>query len=162
MGWYSLAGVEVPGVEISGLWPAILGEFVCLYEINSADGRTLYAIPARHNGSGVNVIVSIDEEHPQGIVLGVRQREGYMQQKGFDEISSGDRLAFYHEIRYFWNGAPEQVSEWRYSEELIVGDTLTLDWILPDESFYTSYLITCTQLCDHYTELVSVIEERVA
>ena len=153
-GRYAQVGIKnaaIPDLVSEDLWPSIGGEFVCLYEIESSSDRSLYAVPALHNGRDVNLIVLRSAEHPNGIILGARQREGFVLQKGYDEITSGDTVAFYHRVKDF-SGA-EKWEQWRKSEPHTVTEAFGIDWRLPDDSYYYGYLQTDIHQNEHFSSL---------
>ncbi|MCL2703196.1 MAG: clostripain-related cysteine peptidase [Defluviitaleaceae bacterium] len=110
------------------LWPTLNGMYACLYEAGRTANAVQYAIPARHNGNDCDIIVSFGVGSPEGNILGVRNEDGFVIQKGTMDIEPGDKLAFYYQIPRN-NGE----SSWILGQEFTAGANLTLDWVEPNE-----------------------------
>ena len=143
---------EIMKKGINSLWPTINGRHVCLYRINSTNNSTLYAVPASLNGQDCDIIVSFSEVHPRGKIMGSRQEDGLIVQKGYDEIAEEDKLAFYYTSR---NGDGTDTG-WHKGEEFTVTGGLALDWAALTGEEYYSLLLTDVQHDKHYTELKAV------
>ena len=159
---YAMVGMtDAGGASFSpppdALWPSVGGEFVALYEIERSGGKSLYAIPAKHNGREVNLIALISPEYPRGTILGARQREGFVIQKGYDDLNPGDVVSLYHRTRRF-DGGDGQAPQWREGEEQTIGNRLTLDWLpLPKGGDYrTALLLTDLRQNERFTELADL------
>ena len=151
-GYYANTGIRNLGDTAENLWPSIGGEFVCLYPLDQESGRALYAVPGRHNGREVNFIVLRCDLHPMGRVLGARQREGALIQKGYDDIEPGDEIAFYQAVRSFDSG--DSSLSWRATPPQMVGGTLSVKWIRPPaQGYYYSLLTTDLHHDEHYAPL---------
>lgn len=140
---------EVMKVGANTLWPEINEKGVCLYRINSTGNSSLYAVPAAINGKDCDIIISFSESYPHGKILGARQEDGFIIQKGYDSISDGDKIAFYYPRR----NNSETGSDWYKSEEFTVNGDLKLDWSAPRGKSYYSLLFTDIQLNEHFSEL---------
>lgn len=140
----------------SGLWPAIDGVQVCMDEIDRRGSGTVYAIPVRTEGGDASIIVLVSEEYPDGKILGLRREEGYIIQKGFDEIADGDKICFYYRMKDFSRGG-EDPDKWYIGDEVTVKGELKLDWLElgGNQTYYYSFCLTDTQLNGHYTGLMT-------
>ncbi|MCL2580354.1 MAG: clostripain-related cysteine peptidase [Oscillospiraceae bacterium] len=160
-GEYAMVGITgAEGADFTpprgALWPSIGGEFVGLYEIEHSAEKSLYAIPANHNGREVNLIALISPEYPRGKILGARQREGFIIQKGYDDIDPGDTLFFYHRVRRFGAGGQSH-QQWRETPAQTVAGQVTLDWSgLPmAEGYYYAHQLTDLKQNERFTELIA-------
>lgn len=160
-GYYIMTGIQSRAGSVNGLeinpnayWPSISGKYVCLYEINSTANATQYAIPARRNGSDCDIVVSFNQNNPEGIILGSRREDGYIIQKGFDAIRESDTLAFYYQEKYFGDDKGRNEITWRLGDEFTVGNELALDWSkLDGDTLRYSFLMTDIQQNKQFTEL---------
>jgi len=156
-GRYAMVGIKnaaIPDLVSEDLWPGVGGEFVCLYEIESSPDRSLYAVPALHNGRDVNLIVLRSAEYPNATILGARQREGFILQKGYDKIETGDTVAFYHRVKDF--SGEKKWEQWRKSGYQTVTETFGVDWRPPDDSYYYGYLQTDIHQNEYFSGLASL------
>ncbi|MDR2649390.1 MAG: hypothetical protein LBB94_06695 [Clostridiales bacterium] len=147
-GRFILTGVQgddYPG----GLWPKINGEYISLFPIVLNGRRTLYAAPAVMNGRECDLIVLISARRPNGKILGVRQNDGLVIQKGFDEIKPEDKLQLYYKEYNFkeYNSA-DKIETWVTGGEIKADDGLRLEWAALEPDMYIS-----TQFTDDYGNL---------
>ncbi|MCL2462472.1 MAG: clostripain-related cysteine peptidase [Defluviitaleaceae bacterium] len=121
-------GAEGNDMTDGALWPAIGGKDVCLYEINSTADRIFYAIPAVLNGEDCDIIVakSRNGSH-EWRVLGAREEDGPIIQKGLDPLKKGDKLAFYYQQKDFKNKGDDSM-DWHKGAEFTVGGQVDLEW----------------------------------
>lgn len=144
---------EITGAPIGGdLWPAIDGNFVCPDKTGESNGGTEYAVPVCINGRDSDIIILFSEKYPKGKIMGSRQTEGYIIQKGLDEIKDGDKISFYYRAKSFDSSGSAQ-DEWYKSKEITVKDGLSLDWQEMDNPYYYSYLYIDIQQNETYTNL---------
>jgi len=133
----------------SFLWPLIEGFHVCMYKISSSTRGNFYAIPSIVNGVDCDLIVLINEERPEGIVLGTRNENGIISQKGYIDIKIGDEISFYYQL---WGK-----DEWYKSDVFVVEDEPELRWVkLTNEELYKSVRSTCLWNDHHFGELERV------
>ena len=122
----------VPSLLSDDLWPAINGEFVCLYEVECSPGRGLYAVPMLHNGRPANLMVLISHAYPAGKILGARQREGFVLQKGYDQVEPGDTIAFYHRVEHLAQSSP--TPEWQLTPETTLEAPPRISWLVSPQN----------------------------
>ena len=133
---YVQVGVKTLGAPHpmpENLWPAINGELVCLYEVERTPSRGLYAVPVLHNGRPANLMVLISQTYPAGKILGARQREGFVLQKGYDEIEPGDTIAFYHRVESLGADQIAHPAEWKLSPPKTLSEPPHIGWLAPPE-----------------------------
>jgi hypothetical protein len=127
---YYMTGIKLEGVEDGGktLWPEIYGEKVCMYKINEFSGNVMYAISAELNGRMCDIIVLINEQHPEGKIMGARHSDSLVIQKGYDALKEGDKLAFYYQTRFFSGFG---TNGWHKGKELTISEPdgiIRLEW----------------------------------
>jgi hypothetical protein len=143
----------------------INGYAVCLYKMSESDNRTLYGIPAVINGKDHDILVAVSAEHPEGEIIGAREEDGFIIQKGHDEIKLGDKISFYLQTRPVRQGeeglqeitvnTAEDIT-WIKTDEFTVNETLKLEYVNPDfanGAFYESILTTNCRNAKHYSRL---------
>ncbi|MCL2857067.1 MAG: clostripain-related cysteine peptidase [Oscillospiraceae bacterium] len=130
--YYAQVGIRTLGTQNSmpeNLWPSIGGELVCLYEVERSPGRALYAVPVLHNDRQANLMVLTSEAYPAGKILGTRQREGFVMQRGYDEIEPGDKIAFYYRIESFDPRQDVPAREWLLSTPKTLEESPRISWL---------------------------------
>ncbi|MDR1559541.1 MAG: hypothetical protein LBS84_07570 [Clostridiales bacterium] len=142
-GHFMLTGVQADDYP-NGLWPKIDGEYVSLFPIVNNGRRTLYAAPAVMNGRECNLIILISARNPNGKILGVRQNDGLVIQKGFDEIKPEDKLQLYYKEYNF----TDKTEAWTAGAVIDAAGGLKLEWDRLTEDMYIS-----TQFTDDYGNL---------
>ena len=136
-----------------GLWPEIYGEKVCLYKISESSEKVLYAIPATLNDKDCDVVILLNDRNPKGKILGVRNSDGLVIQKGYDDLKEGDRLAFYYQTRHFSGIGTDG---WHKGKEITIDEpdgVIQLDWKPNDKDTFYSKRITDILDNEHYGEL---------
>lgn len=128
-----LSGINTQPDEVlltikSTLWPRINGENVCMYKIGSSNKNLMYAIPSFVNGRDCDIIVSLSEKYPDGKILGIRQEDGVIIQKGLDNINDGDKISFYYQERYFGDNSDDDNINWYKGKEFTVNGEFKLEW----------------------------------
>jgi hypothetical protein len=113
----------------SVLWPHIGGRAVSLYLAFSSEEGEGYVIPARHNGRDADVVVFRDFDSGAWMVLGVRNREEYIVQKGVDPLRVGDEIAFYSQETVVEGSAIRLVDAWRIGKPTRVTHNWGVDWM---------------------------------
>ncbi|MDR1638222.1 MAG: hypothetical protein LBT59_00870 [Clostridiales bacterium] len=125
-GEYTLVGIKSGELQPLKFWPKINGNPVCLYLVDSSERGEKLAAPARRNERDCDIMVSISDSNPGGRVLGARQKDGLVIQKGCDALEEGDEIAFYYLKRDFAKG---QDIGWELGESFTVGKKgVTLAW----------------------------------
>ena len=150
---YLMAGIrDGYSADYSGSWPRIEGRHVCLYETDRSARGAEYSIPARHNGADCDIIVLFSDGYPGGRILGARKEEGYIIQKGLDEIKDGDVIAFYDTL---WDQADAQPGITRAGEAFVVNGRLGLEWVELNEKaeYWGSVLTVDIRQDERYTKL---------
>ncbi|MDR1000890.1 MAG: hypothetical protein LBL96_08860 [Clostridiales bacterium] len=120
VGNYMLIGVGSEDYPI-GKWPKII-EHVAMYRVGGTSEKSLYAAPARLNGIDCDIMVVIKPNLAK--ILGARQKEGMMIQKGADPLVVGDRLRFYYLRRDFNTGE----EDWILGVETVLTQDLAFEW----------------------------------
>ena len=115
--------LTVPG---DTLWPCLEGQPICLYEIYRCDNGVAYAAPAEINGKKSDLIVFRRHGEPGGKLLGARQQDGYMIQKGLDAIREGDRIALCYETSA--GNADRAETDWYVGETITIGPETLIEW----------------------------------
>ena len=68
------------------------GVRVEMYEVSRWRDGSKFAVPIRYNDCDADLMILVNEENPDGKIIGVRREEGYVIQKGEKGISDGDRI----------------------------------------------------------------------
>jgi len=111
-------------------WPKIGDYHVCMYKTNTSSRGNFYAIPSHVNGIDCDLIVLINNEFPNGKILGTRNKNGHVSQKGYIAVESGDRVGFYYQK---WSGG------WYRDDGFVVESELEMEWgSLMGEDVYKS------------------------
>jgi len=160
--WYMMAGIAAGGgaseATVSDVnLPRINGRNVCMYRISDGPNRTYYAVPAAVNGNDCDLIVSFGESNPDGTVFGARYEDGFIIQKGYDPIESGDKVAFWYPVKYFGENGGGEGEYWHRGAEFTAGNGLELTWDgLSGEGYYYSTRITDIRNNEYYTDLKQI------
>jgi len=165
--YYSMVGIselDAPDLALPSrhLWPSIGGQFVCLYTVEKLPEKALYAIPALHNGRDVNIMVLRCDQYPDGKILGARQREGFIIQKGYDEIEQGDTIAFYQMVKYFGSRQEEHPHQWIEGPPQTVKDELKIELRSLPGGYYQSLMLTDICKDEHFAALAPALPEAAA
>jgi len=116
-------------------WPKIGNYNVCMYKINASSRGNFYAIPSYANGIDCDLIVLINDEFPNGKILGMRNKNGSVSQKGYIAVEPGDDLGFYYQT---WSGG------WHRDDGFVVEGELEIEWgSLVGEDVYKSERSVC-------------------
>jgi len=143
------------------LWPAISGEFVCLYEVERSPARALYAVPVQHNEHPANLMVLISETYPAGKILGTRRREGFVLQKGYNQIEPGDTIAFYHQVESLESAELTLVPEWLLSPATALEAPPHIGWLsLPEDADLRQTLVLTDLSGERYVGEASLYIRR--
>ena len=142
-GCYLMTGIQADDFP-GGLWPKLNGEFIAMFSIVNNGRRTLYAVPARVNGNECNIIVLISARNPKGRILGIRQNDGLIIQKGIEDIKAEDEILLYYKEYNF----TDKTEEWIIGAEISALDGLELGWAALEPEMYVS-----TQFADAYGNL---------
>lgn len=118
---YRMAGLKSFS---ENLWPSINGEWVSLFPVTATENARRYAIPVEVNDKEAEIIIIFTPEHPDGKILGTRYTAENVFQKGYDPISTGDKITFYH-LEYDF---ASQKESWRKSEPFTVSTVPRLVW----------------------------------
>jgi hypothetical protein len=135
---YVLIGVRSEDYP-TNKWPKIGGEYVAMYRVDGLRRKSLYAVPAKLNDRDCDIMIMMDSKNTK--ILGARQNDGLIIQKGNDPIKKGDTLSFYYKKRDF----EKDTENWITGVEMIVSDALKFEWEELEPDFYT-----CNQLTDIY------------
>jgi hypothetical protein len=112
----------------SVLWPHVGGRAVSLYLAFSSEEGEGYVIPALHNGRDADVVVFRDFDTGTWEVLGVRNREEFILQKGVDPLKPGDEIAFYSQEAAVEGSAIRLLDQWRLGKPARVTSRWAVEW----------------------------------
>ncbi len=146
--------------EIKGyinLWPQIYGHNICLYKLSSTPQHTFYAVPSNLNGKDCDLIIVASKEYPNGLILGTRQEEDFIIQKGFDKIQLGDKISFYYVIKEFGDNDEKNIN-WHKGNEFTVDNNFGIQWAPVSNTNY-GLMITDVQNKEQLTYLNTDINE---
>ena len=119
------------------LWPSLNGIPVGMYLAATTAHSRLYAIPAQINGREGDIMISFSSCHPQGRVRGVRYNDGYVIQKGYDPIETGDKIALY---ALEWDFERDTLEKnWYKSDVFTITDELILSWATAPPDYRLGY-----------------------
>ena len=108
-------------------WVSIEGQPVAYYYIDQCDGAITGYVPAMLNDERVNLLVTFDDAHPYGVVIGANydyEETGIeVIAKNLTELVDGDRLDFLADF-YTYDG--------EYSDSYFLGETLTVSGAMED------------------------------
>jgi len=152
---YFMAGIMIDDTPDSdhSLWPLIYGEPVCLYKVNESEDSTLYAVPAEINGRDCDIMVSFSSRNPQGRIMGVRNFDGFVIQKGYENLKEGDKLKIYYQTRYFDGKGTDG---WHQSREITISEPdgiIQLEWKDIGPDIFFSIRVTDVWDNEHYGDL---------
>jgi len=144
---FIMVGINEEAVAgADGLWPLINDWHVCMYKISDDSYRgKLYAIPSIVNGVDYDLVVLINNEYPLGTILGKRNENGLITQKGYMDINIGDEICFYYQTL--------EENEWHRNNSFVVEDELALNWApLAKGGLYKSIRSICLWNVQHFGE----------
>jgi hypothetical protein len=121
----------VPGIARSNgsvLWPHIAGQPVTLYPAYSSLAGEGYSVPAQQNGRDVDLIVFQDRDEGTWSILGIRQREEYILQKGVDPIVTAETIAFSYQDAKVLGSSVELRDTWKTGRTVRIHPHTTIEW----------------------------------
>jgi len=126
------------------LWPFIEGWHVCMYKAADSERGEIYAIPCEVNGTDCDLVVLINDEFPKGKILGTRNDNGLITQKGYTDIEAGDEISFYYQTK--------DENKWYKADIFTVENELSLDWDrLAEGELYRSERSLCLWHNQHFS-----------
>jgi len=130
-------------LEESHLWPKINGHSVALYPITTTENTRLYAMPAQINHREVDIVIA----QPSGKILGSRNINERVYQKGYDLILPGDTITIYY------LECTNDTQKWVRGDEFVAGENFTLTWEPAPHDCTVGYRITdaCGCVSYHHT-----------
>ena len=132
-GYFIMTGIQGDDFP-NGLWPKINGEFISMFPIVNNGQKTLYASPALVNGRDCNILALMGVKYPEGKIVGVRQNEGLIIQKGFEEIKPDDKILLYYKEYNF----KDKTESWIIGGAVDASNGLSLEWDVLAEDMYVS------------------------
>jgi len=101
-----------------------------MFPIDDNGRKTFYAIPARINERECNIITVISTTRPYGKILGIRQNDGLIIQKGFIDIEPGDIIQLYYKEYNF----ADKTENWIIDGTVDAAGGVRLQWdvLAPD------------------------------
>ncbi|MCL2566052.1 MAG: clostripain-related cysteine peptidase [Defluviitaleaceae bacterium] len=148
-GSFIMVGIkeEVDNHDNFNLWPFIDGWHICMYKVADSERGKLYAIPSEVNGIDCDLIVLINDEYPEGKILGTRNDNGLITQKGYTDIEIGDEIGFYYQTL--------DENKWYKGDIFTIERELKLNWAkAPKDGIYTSIRSICIWNNVHFSPLV--------
>ncbi len=153
--------------DFDGYWTTLNGYQVCLYELDSNNFGTRYAIPAVLNGQDVNIIALYSNYYPDGKVLGAipnSNENNNVAPKNLITIKDGDVIQLYYYAELFYDDDVDsddldqfEYETWYAGDEWTVDGELKLDVYMVDEGeFLYGFTIVDLQNNTYYTDFVSV------
>lgn len=98
--------------NFSGEWLTLNGIAVSVYTREHNDEILTYTVPILLNGEMAELVITYDEENPQGIVKGIRII-GEISGKGFVSLEQGDKITFLYEV---YQSSPETKQEEKHGD----------------------------------------------
>lgn len=110
-----------------GTWGHLDGQMVCMYDQVANDRYVRSLIPITLNGEATYLLMSFDEENPNGTVLGTTEgwTENGMPARGITELKKGDVVIPQYELIY-WDEEGNQCVEPFEGDPITVGSSLTI------------------------------------
>jgi hypothetical protein len=109
----------------------LLGHTVSLYPAGGNKKSPHYAIPVMVNGRDADIIAAVCRHSGRSHIMGARQRDGYVKQKGYDPICAGDVISFYS---MEWCDETGGV-KWQQGRPVEVRTPLQLQWVASPHRF---------------------------
>jgi hypothetical protein len=150
-GYYIMTGVQSEDYP-HGMWPMLQGDYLSMFRIGGTSTRSIYAAPARLNGRDCDIVILISAHSPEGKILGARQDDGMVIQKGCDALRDGDELRFYYKVRNF----ATQNESWELGSPVTINGELRLGWGALSRDMFVSEQVTDVFGNEYYQELESL------
>jgi hypothetical protein len=116
----------------NGYWATLGGREASYFEISKNMQETRYAVPARLNGQRASIIVVVNDENPDGAVLGaLPEMSGSVAPKQMIPIADGDRVQLLYTAQLFLS--PGQSENGRAAEIEIEGKEFKVSGALRNE-----------------------------
>jgi len=112
-------------------WPHIYGHMVSFFPAGGNQKGPHYAVPVRVNGRDADLMVSTCTSTHSTRVMGIRQRDGHVKQKGYDPIRAGDIMAFY---TLEWNVLTD-ATRWKQGRPFTVRGPLQVEWAATPQGY---------------------------
>ena len=146
-GSFIMVGISEEMGSTDNLWPFIEGWHICMYKVSDSKRGKRYAVPSEVNGIDCTLIILINDEYPKGKILGTRNDNGLITQKGYTEIEIGDEIGFYYQLK---NG-----DKWYKGDTFVVENELNLSWNkLAEGELYKSIRSICLWNNMHFSPFV--------
>jgi len=143
---FIMVGISEEMETANALWPFIEGWHICMYKVADSERGKLYAIPSEVNGIDCDLIVLINDEYPKGKILGTRNDNGLITQKGYTEIEIGAEIGFYYQVL--------NKDKWHKGDIFIVENELEISWDkLAKGELYKSIRSICLWNNVHFSPL---------
>jgi len=107
------------------LWPFIDGHAAIFFPAGTTKKGLQYAVPARVNGRDADLIVAMCTRTDAYRILGARQYDGLVKQKGYDPVRHGDTVCLYS-LEYNWL---TDTTRWLRGRSFTVNGALQLQWM---------------------------------
>ncbi len=110
-----------------GTWGHLDGQMVCMYDQVAHDRYVRSLIPITLNGEATYLLITFDEENPNGTVLGTTEgwTENGMPARGVTKLKKGDVVIPQYELIY-WDADGNQCVEPFEGDPITVGSSLTI------------------------------------
>jgi len=147
-----------------GYWVNINGEIACLHEVFNENGVEKYSTPAILNGQNVNLIITFDEQNPNGVIIGAipEQENTNLAPKQYIKIKKGDLLTLKYYAQLFLENESDiekytTATKWVNGNKITVGDDLKIEVVPVDDELYMySFCVTDTQNNEYYTKFIEI------
>lgn len=127
---------------------------VAMFEISNSGKGRLLSVPISMNNENSELVVLLNNEFPDGKILGVRKEEGFKIQKGYDKISIGDKIAFYYKTSKEIDANENSRQNWHKTNDFTVENDLAINWTsISETNSYCSIMTTDIQNNKSFTEI---------
>lgn len=135
-------------------WVQIEGIDVAMYyDSFHESGVMTYYIPVALNGVDADLVVLFNNENPNGKIIGAREFDPdhvNIQNRNLMQVKPGDLIEFVYEYDiYDPISGYYDYDGWYYLGEIIVGDSLEIDWVPMAAGEY----VYCFEIVDIYGDL---------
>lgn len=110
-----------------GTWGHLDGQMVCMYDQVANDHYVRSLVPITLNGEATYLLITFDEENPNGIVVGTTEgwTENGTPARGVVELEAGDVVVPQYELIY-WDNEGNQCVEPFEGDPITVGSDKTI------------------------------------
>jgi len=161
------SGVEIASdgtikTAFNGYWAKLGGREASFFEIEKTEAYTLYAVPALLNDEDVNIWVVINDDYPDGIVLGaVPASTETVAPRALIQIEDGDKVQFKFRAQLFLPAGQSEggreAEKWVYSEAFTVSNSLESEvYEVGNELYLYGFWIEDVYNNNYYTQFIEI------